>query len=90
MLFQNRQFIIKLPAPQSQFYDLKPIVYYRNPYYYSYMPEYYTKLLYVWRADLKMYAVMAKGKKWFLIERGLDRTVDALYKIERKDKGSYG
>ena len=54
------------------------------------MPEYYTKLLYVWRDDLKMYAVMAKGKKWFLIERGLNRTVDTLYKIERKDKGSYG
>jgi len=54
------------------------------------MPEYYTKLLYVWRDDLKIYAVMAKEKKWFLVVRGLDRTVDALYKIERKHKGSCG
>ena len=51
------------------------------------MPEYYTKLLYICRDDLKMYAVMAKGKKWFLVMRGLNRTVDALYKVERKDRG---
>ena len=50
------------------------------------MPEYYTKLLYVWRDSLRMYAVMAKGKKWYLVERSLNRTVDALYKVERKDK----
>ena len=50
------------------------------------MPEYHTKLLYVWRDGLRMYAVMAKEKKWFLIERGLNRTVDTLYKVERKHK----
>ena len=52
------------------------------------MPEYYTKLLYVWRDDLKMYAVMAKRKKWFLVMRGLNRTVDALYKVGQKHKYS--
>jgi len=54
------------------------------------MPEYYTKLLYVWRDDLSMFAVMAKGKKWFLVKRGLDRTVEALYKVERKHREKCG
>ena len=37
------------------------------------MPEYYTKLLYLWESENKdrMYAVMAKGKKWFFVERSL-------------------
>jgi hypothetical protein len=54
------------------------------------MPEHYTQLLYVWRDGLRMYAVMAKGKRWFFIKRGLNRTVDALYKVERKHKERYG
>jgi len=46
------------------------------------MPEYYTKLLYMWRDGLSMYALMARWKKWFIVERELDNRLrlEDLYK----------
>jgi len=37
------------------------------------MPEYYAKLLYLWESESKdrMYAVMAKNSRWFLVEHVL-------------------
>jgi hypothetical protein len=52
------------------------------------MPEYYNNLLYLWKCDVKMYAVMGKGKRWFLVERiiGKRTPLKALFRMDCKDK----
>jgi len=55
------------------------------------MPEYYTKLLYLWESENKdrMHAVMSKGKKRFLVERSLVKRTrfKTLYTIYYKKRG---
>jgi hypothetical protein len=55
------------------------------------VPEYYTKLIFLWENENKekMYAVMAKHARWFLVERSLLKRTrfKTLYTMYYRRKG---
>jgi len=52
------------------------------------MPDYYTSLVYLWRAGGKIHALMAKMDRWYLVERVLTKRLrlKRLFRVEPKKR----